>query len=108
MPTLNSLADLLMMYLLLAIPALVYAVAKMVEVRGNKGKYLRCDHCGHSGKMTSVLKNKDFSYAAFFLLFLGVVPGVVFISWGSKRYPCRRCGSVSKHLSSSESLANRR
>jgi hypothetical protein len=108
MPNLHSLADFFMMYFLLAIPALIYAVIKMVEVRRSEGKYLRCAHCGHSGKMTSVLVNKDIGYAVFFLLLLGVLPGVAFISWGSRRYPCKRCGTVSSHLSSSESLANSR
>jgi hypothetical protein len=108
MPTLHSLAEFLLMYLLLAIPALIYAVVKMWELRKDKGKYLRCAHCGHAGRMYPVLKKKDFSSAAWFLLLLGILPGVIFISWGSRRYPCRRCGTVSRHLSSSETLANYR
>ncbi len=108
MPNLHSLAEFLLMYLLLAIPALVYAVVKLVEAGKDKGKFLRCAHCGHSGRMQTVLNNKEFSAAAYSLLLLGILPGVVFISWGSRKYPCRRCGTVSGHLSSSETLANRR
>ena len=105
---LHSLFSFLVMYCLLAIPALVYAILKMVDARRDQGKYLRCDHCGHSGRMKSVLANRDVAYAAFFLLLLGVIPGVVFISWFSRKYPCRRCGKVSRHLPSSASLSQHR
>lgn len=105
MPTLSSLVDVLMMYCLLAVPVLIYSVVRIVEVVRDKGKYLRCDHCGHAGRMTPVLANRYFRNAAGVLLCLGVLPGFIFVSWGSKRYPCRRCGTVSKHLPSSHSLS---
>lgn len=106
MPSFHTLAEFLLIYVLFAIPALIYAVVKMVEGRKDKGKYLRCDHCGHSGRMPSILRNKEIRYGACILLLLAVLPGVVFISWGSRRYSCRHCGTVSRHLPSSESLAS--
>jgi hypothetical protein len=106
MPTLESLAHFLLIYLLFGVPAVLYAFIVVVETRRDKGAFRRCDYCGHTGRMTSILQNNEICYAAGFLLLVGIVPGLIFLKWASGRYPCKVCGTISRHLSSSESLSD--
>ena len=104
-PTLESLAHFLLIYLLFGVPAVLYAFITVVEIRRDKGAFRRCDHCGHTGRMTSILQNNEICYAAGLLLLSGIIPGLIFLKWASRRYPCKVCGTISRHLSSSESLS---
>ena len=106
MPTLESLSHFLMMYLLLGIPAVICALCMVVIARRDKGAFRRCSHCGHSGRMHSILQHREFCYATGFLLLAGVFPGILFLLWANRRYACKDCGSVAKHLPSSQALSN--
>ena len=100
-----SLTNFFLMYFILSIPVFIYYVLKLVSVRKDN-KILRCVRCGHSGRMPSLLINRELSIVTLFLLVTGVIPGLILLKWASRKYLCKICGTISRHLPSSETLAD--
>lgn len=57
-----------------------------------------CQACGYTGRMKTWLYhyNKP-QIIALLLLFLWVIPGLVFIAWAWGKYKCPQCGQVDKN-----------
>lgn len=67
------------------------------KLSGSPG-YRRCTACGFTGPMKTWMRNYNPpQFVALFLLFLWVLPGLVFIAWHWGRYKCPNCGKVGEN-----------
>ena len=59
----------------------------------------RCLICGYKGEMKTWLANYSLpQFIAVVLLFTYIVPGLIFIGWGWKKYKCPKCGALAKNV----------
>lgn len=59
----------------------------------------RCTSCGFTGQMKTWLRNYNGpQFIAILLLFLWIIPGLIFIAWGWGKYKCPNCGKVGENV----------
>jgi hypothetical protein len=73
------------------------------DLMGSIGKENRhCLLCGYTGEMKTWLSNYSLPQ---FIVFLGllfwIIPGLIFIGWGWKKYKCPQCGALAKNIPAS-------
>lgn len=56
--------------------------------------YRTCRSCGFVGYMDPWNKSVVAQCAAVILLLLGVIPGLLFVLWSSRKLKCPGCGKV--------------
>ncbi len=71
------------------------AVADHVKKKSTKR---RCLACGYEGKMKAYSRYGLPQFIALFLLFLFVIPGLIYIGFISGKYKCPQCGALAKNI----------
>lgn len=70
--------------------------------RGSNNKLVserRCLVCQYRGAMKTWLGNYNLpQFIALVLLFIYVLPGLIFIGWGWGKYKCPTCGTLAKNV----------
>lgn len=58
-----------------------------------------CLACNYTGPMKTWLGNYNLpQFVAVILLFAYLIPGIIFVAWGWKKYKCPRCGALAKNI----------
>jgi len=59
----------------------------------------KCLVCGYEGTMKTWLSNYSFpQFVTLILLLFYLIPGLIFIGWGWKKYKCPTCGALAKNV----------
>ena len=59
----------------------------------------RCLVCGFDGMMKTWLSNYNLpQFISIILLLAYIVPGIIFIGWGWKKFKCPTCGALAKNV----------
>ena len=59
----------------------------------------RCLSCGYAGGMKTWLSNYATGWlTSIILLCLWIIPGLIFIMWGWKKFKCPQCGALAKNV----------
>ena len=57
----------------------------------------RCLVCGYEGPMKTWLRNYNApQFILLLLLFVYIIPGLIFLAWGWGKYKCPNCGALGK------------
>ncbi len=60
--------------------------------------YRKCLACDFKGIMGTWLTSFKGALIALLLLLLWIVPGLIFIAWGSGKFKCPNCGAIGKSV----------
>lgn len=82
----------------LLVGGIAWAINKTKQGRGISMAKRKCLMCGHKGEMKTWLSNYGLpQFIALVLLICYLIPGLIFIAWGWKKYKCPKCGALGKN-----------
>jgi len=92
--------DILLMFVIIAlcIGGVAWAINQSKKGKGVCKAERKCLMCGHEGEMKTWLSNYGLpQFIALVLLICYLIPGLIFIAWGWKKYKCPNCGALGKN-----------
>jgi len=91
--------ELIILVIILVIITVVIKMLNKSSISATSKNSRRCLVCSYQGEMKTWLGNYGLpQFIALIGILFYLIPGLIFIAWGWKKYKCPNCGALSKNI----------